>query len=490
METGDDASAAILKLLKFSPRGMSITDIAKKLKRDRNAIARQLDVLKAEGKVDTRQIGTARVYWLSQRVPLSAFLCFTQNMILILDRNMNIVQANDKYIGLTGYTKDELIGKNLRALKIPIVSEPDVFGIIESTDKEQVITDVRSRVGNDELFFKMEVIPTSFEAGETGLTIILEDITEKKRYLKNMEFLARTAMELVDLPPDADIYQYIADRLVELVPDNPRYYVESYDEVKEHFLVCALVNQFFRNGVARLLGQDLVGTTIPIKEFFFSDPFFESPLTLKNMREMRFRPFFEDEEISFYEHCAGQMPMNVCNAILQDFNIGKIYLTGLVWQEQLFGVVGICHGPDEVLENRQAIESFLRQASIALARRMTEERLSRSEQRFFDLVTLSDKPALVINQEGKTTLVNPGFTREFGFTHVDIPHREAWLENAFPDPESRKKAVDLLDSDHVPSNGSFTIRCRDGRERDVSLQPVHLSDGTCVIGCDVEHDIK
>ena len=94
MEEGDDASAAILKLLKFSPRGMSITDISKKLKRDRNAVARQLDVLKAEGKVDTRQIGTARVYWLSQRVPLSAFLCFTQNMILILDRNMKIGRAS------------------------------------------------------------------------------------------------------------------------------------------------------------------------------------------------------------------------------------------------------------------------------------------------------------------------------------------------------------------------------------------------------------
>ena len=494
MEEGDDASAAILKLLKFSPRGMSITDISKKLKRDRNAVARQLDVLKAEGKVDTRQIGTARVYWLSQRVPLSAFLCFTQNMILILDRNMNIVQANDKYIGLTGFTKDELIGKNLRALKLPIVSEPDVFGIIESTDKEQVITDVRSQVGNDELFFKMEVIPTSFEAGETGLTIVLEDITEKKRHLKNMEFLARTAMELVDLPPEADIYGYIAERVAELMPGRPRCWVESYDVIKGAFLMNAVVDQQFRQDASMLHeGLDLVGMLFPLtefQEFFFGAPYFMSPSSMKEVREFCFQPFFDKEELSFYDICMRQFSRDACESFLRRFNIGKVCFTGLAWQGHLFGLVGICLGPDEILENKQAIESFLRQASIAIARRMTEDRLLRSEQRFFDLVTLSDKPALVFNQEGKSILVNQGFITEFGYTREDIPNRDEWLEKAFPDPEYREKAVDLLDSDNVPSNGSFTIRCRDGEKKEISFRPVRLSDGTVVVGCEAVPDAR
>jgi len=484
MEVGDDISAAILKLLKFSPRGMSITDIAKKLKRDRNAVARQLDVLKAEGKVDTRQIGTARVYWLSQRVPLSAFLCFTQNMILILDRNMNIVQANDKYIGLTGFTKDELIGKNLRALKLPIVSEPDVYGIIESIDKEQVITDVRSQVGNDELFFKMEVIPTSFEAGEIGLTIVLEDITEKKRHLKNMEFLARTAMELVDLPPEADIFWYIAERVAELMPGKPRCWVESYDEVQKEFKLNAIVDEKFRRDTVQLNdGRDFVGLTLPIQDFCTA-PFPETPSSMKKMWEYRFRPFFDDEKISFYDICMHQFPGELCEKFLLECNLAKAYLTGLVWQEQLFGVVGIFLRPDEVLENKQAIESFLRQASIAIARRMTDLRLSLSEQRFRDLVLSSDNPAAVIGRDDRIVLVNPKFTDEFGYTENDIPHREALLEKVFRDPEYRKKAVDLLDSDHSPSDGTFTMQCRDGGKKEISLRPVRLSDGTVVVECD------
>ena len=84
-------------------------------------------------------------------------------------------------------------------------------------------------------------------------------------------------------------------------------------------------------------------------------------------------------------------------------------------------MVGICLGPDEVLENSQAIESFLRQASIAISRRMTEERLIRSEQRFSDMVNLADFPAAVIDRDGRYIQVNPQFTEQFGYTLEDIP---------------------------------------------------------------------
>ncbi|HEU17098.1 MAG TPA: PAS domain S-box protein [Methanolinea sp.] len=221
-----------------------------------------------------------------------------------------------------------------------------------------------------------------------------------------------------------------------------------------------------------------------MKEFFYSEPFFENAASFKDMRIMHFKPFYDKEEYSVYDACARQFPKEVCEGILLKFNIAKIYLTGLVWQEQLFGMVGIGLSRGEELENRQAIESFFRQASIAMARRMTEDRLLRSEQRFREMITLSDKPALVFNQEGRAILVNPRFTGEFGYTQEDILNRDAWFEKAFPDPEYRKKAVTLLDSDHNPSNGTFPIRCRDGREKEISLQPVRLSDGTVVIGCD------
>ncbi len=54
----------------------------------------------------------------------------------------------------------------------------------------------------------MQAIPTTFESGEKGCTIVLDDITERKQYIRNTMFLARTEIELVDLPPVNDICQY------------------------------------------------------------------------------------------------------------------------------------------------------------------------------------------------------------------------------------------------------------------------------------------
>lgn len=481
----EEARTAILKVLKFNPRGMTVTDISKKTGYNRNSTAKQLEILRAEGKVDVRNIGNARVFSLAQRIPLSAFLCFTRNMILILDDNLTVVQANNQYAGLAGLPKQDLIGRNITESSLPIVSDTETLKVIQSTEKEQVITDIRFRKGNDELFYKMEVIPTTFEAGETGLTVVLEDITERKRHLKNMEFLARTAMELVDMPPETDIYQYIADRLGELVPDNPRYYVHSYDEMKREFSFRSIKSEAVRQAVQAMAGFDPVGMVFPIENFFYTAPFFESAATFKDMRVMHFKPYYDTEEYSFYDACAHLFPKELCDTFVQKFNIAQLYLTGLVWQEQLFGLVGIILGPDEELENKQAIESFLRQASIAIARRMTEERLLQSEQRFRDLVNTLNLPAVVILPDGRISLINPHFIRIFGYSHEDIPTESVLFEKAFPDPGYRQIVVAALNLGNRGS-GSLTqknvyMQSKDGETKTIDLRLVHLSDGTMVV---------
>ena len=485
MVEAEEARNAILKVLKSNPRGLTVTDISKKTRYNRNSASKQLGILKAEGKVDVRNIGNARVFSIAQRIPLSAFLCFTKNMILILDDNLTVVQANDQYAGLTDLPKQELIGRNIVECSLPIVSDPETLAVIRSTEKEQVITDIRFRKGKDELFYKMEVIPTTFEAGETGLTIVLEDITDKKRHLMNMEFLALTAMELVDLPPDTNIYLYIAERLKELLPNDPKFYIHSYDEVKREFFMRALEGDAVRRGAANMAGYDLVGMKFPIEDFFYAAPFFESAATFKNMREMHFRPLCYEEEISFYDSCAHIFTPEVCDSFLRTFNIGKIYLTGLVWQDRLFGLVGIFHGPSEVLENKQAIESFLRQASIAIARRMTEERLARSEQRFSDLVNTIHLPTTMIAPDGRIILVNSQFTDTFGYLLEDIPTTQALFEKALPDPEHREKAVSFLNMDVTAparsTHETFLVRSSYGEMKNVQIQLLHLSDGTMVM---------
>ena len=483
MQEEHDLPNRILRALRFRPKGMTITEVAKQLGVTRNSVSKHLEIFQIAGKVDVRQIGNAKLYSLAQRVPISAFLCFTKNLILILDNDQRIVQVNDQCQKALKRSKDELIGLTLAEAALPVVSTPEALAVIEGLEREQVIADIRYAREDGEFFYQMQAIPTTFEDGEKGCTLVLEDITERKRYVRNMEFLARTAMELVDMPPEADIYQYIAETIVKVVP-NPRCYVHSYDEAKQEFFIRAMTPDSIRNGVREIIGEDPVGKVFPVRGVFYSAPFNESPSTFFAMREMHFSPYFEDEELSFADSCLHVFPEDTYERLQQRFEIARIYLTGLVWQGQLFGLVGICMGPEEVLEDRPVIESFLRQASIALARRQTEERLRRSERRFRDLVDSSPVAAAVIESDGRYTYTNRAFTDLFGYTLEDIPTGKDWFRLAFPDPVRRREAIAAWKADREEAGPgrarprTFPVRCRGGKEKTIRFSPVELSDGT------------
>lgn len=471
----------ILRTLRFRPKGMTITEIARALGMNRNSVSKHLEVMQVAGQVEARLVGNAKVYSVAQRVPLSAFLCFTQNPILVLDANLTIIQANDQFLRHFGRTKEELVGQNIRDTAIPAVSTPEALAVIVGLEREQVITDVCYRNDSDrESFYQMHAIPTTFEDGEKGCTIVLEDITERKRYIQNTMFLARTAMDLVDLPPVEDIYQYIADRLTELVP-GARTYLFAHDEVDRQFVVRAVAGEGFREGLTELLGRDPVGLPLPVARAFDA-PYYQTPHVMRGMQEFALRP--EPSSWPFYDLCFGAIPEGVCEAILSRYNIGTLWAAGLVWREQLFGIVGIFLEQGKDLENQETVESFIRQVSIALARRQIEGRLRRNEERFRGMVDSSPFAVALINQEGRFVYVNRKFVEVFGYGPEDAPTCSEWFRLVFPDAGYRQEAVKAwrLDLERSVAGQvrprAFTVRCRDGSRKVILFRPVTLPDGT------------
>jgi len=476
-----DLAQQILKILKFHPRGMTITDLARKTGATRLSVSRQLDILEISGKVDMRTIGAAKVYYTARRVPLSAFLCFTKNLILMLDNDLRIVQVNDKCINTLHRSKEEIIGKTPEEANIPVVSTPEALSVIKNLEREQVITDLRYRNDGQDLFFQMQVIPTTFDDGEKGCTLVLEDITERKKYVRNMEFLARTAMELVDLPLEANIYQYIAERIIEIAP-KAYVYVQSYDEVHNQFSIRAIAGPEFHEGLIALLGRDPIGMVLPTATVFEA-PFEVSLGSFFKTREFVVRSDTGGETDSFYDICFQQIPQGICDAILDRFGIERFYCTGLIWENHLFGLVGIFMPHDEVFDGNQTIESFVRQASIALAQRMTADRLRRSEQRFREVMDLSPVPMSIIDSEGCYTFLNQAFIDLFGYTLADIPTGRVWFDKAFPDPGYRKEVITTWKADLSQAAAGqvrpriYRIQCRNGEHKRIQFQPVTLKDG-------------
>jgi len=480
MQEEHDLPNRILRALRFRPKGMTITEVAKQLGVTRNSVSKHLEILLIAGKVDVRNIGNAKLYSLAQRVPISAFLCFTKNLILILDNDQRIIQVNDQCQKALKRSKDELIGLTIREAALPVVSSPEALAVIEGLEREQVIADIRYAREDGEFFYQMQAIPTTFEDGEKGCTLVLEEITERKRYVRNMEFLARTAMELVDLQPVEDIYRYVVDGLMELAP-GAYAYIFSYDEADRQFVIREVAGEGFREGLTELLGRDPVGLELPIARAFDA-PYHQTPLSLRGLQEFVLRP--EPSSLSLYDLCFRAIPEEVCEAILSRFDIAKICIMGLVWREEIFGLTGIFLPPGRELENRETIESFVRQASIALARRETAERLRRSESRFRDLVDSSPIPSAVIEGDGRYAYINRAFTELFGYTLEDIPTGKDWFRLAFPDEAQRREAIAAWKSDRELAGPrrarprTFSVRCRDGKEKVIRFSPVELSDGT------------
>jgi len=168
----------IKDLLKKNPEGMSVTDISKALNKNKNTIGRYLDILLISGQVDMRTYGMAKVFTLSQRVPLSAMLSYSKELIMVLDNESRIIDVNDNFLSLLNLSRQDTLGKNVTYLSPPDI---DVHELLEKLttrfeEKEDTVTfRVKDR---GERIFKQKSVPTVFEDGQKGFTIILEDITE------------------------------------------------------------------------------------------------------------------------------------------------------------------------------------------------------------------------------------------------------------------------------------------------------------------------
>ncbi|WP_128694702.1 sensor histidine kinase [Methanoculleus taiwanensis] len=178
----------IKTILRSNPRGMSISELAGELGLNRNSVAKYLNMLLVAGHVEMRSYAAAKVYFLSQRVPISAMLDFSSDLILVLDRDQRITRVNDRFIEFADVDRTEIIGETLPTSDLPIVTDPTLLPLITEAMQGHEQTHVLTwRKGEGEHIFYARLVPTVFDEGDPGLTILLEDITEAVAARKALE---------------------------------------------------------------------------------------------------------------------------------------------------------------------------------------------------------------------------------------------------------------------------------------------------------------
>ena len=102
--------------LKWHPSGMTISSLSSRLHMNRNLVAKYLDMLLISGQVEMKVTGTAKVYYPSSRVPVSAMLEFSSDFVIMLNEEQTIIYVNEPVLKLLDEKREMLVGRNTREL--------------------------------------------------------------------------------------------------------------------------------------------------------------------------------------------------------------------------------------------------------------------------------------------------------------------------------------------------------------------------------------
>jgi PAS domain S-box-containing protein len=272
-----------------------------------------------------------------------------------------------------------------------------------------------------------EIVHTPFRETDGSMLklSIIRDITERKkleeqerRRSQDLDLLSKAAVSLIELPYDADIHHFIAERLQELA-EGSAVLVNSFDEASDTFrLREALGIGEQMEAFTKILGFNLIGMPAPISD--------EARQGLSSSELAKVQG-------GIYELASGAIPMPVCQEIEKLLDVGNVYAIGFAWEGRLYGSAVILTRSKTELRNKDVIETFVRQASIALQRRQAEEALKESEEKYRALIEATGRAGegIIIIQdreerEAAFVFVNDEFCKMSGYSREELLNRSAW----------------------------------------------------------------
>ncbi|WP_321505877.1 PAS domain S-box protein [uncultured Methanoregula sp.] len=182
MALSREITTQIRELLEKNPQGLSITDIVRSTKINRNTAGRYLDSMLVSGQVEMRQFGMAKIYSVSERLPVSSVLSISSECVMQLDSSLRIIYLNAPFEHLLGVLGGELLGKNIEYTVIPHVLDK-AFPRVLSHLREGILGDqYRGELEIPHLgrIFQCRVVPIVTAGGQKGVSMLLEDITSRK----------------------------------------------------------------------------------------------------------------------------------------------------------------------------------------------------------------------------------------------------------------------------------------------------------------------
>jgi PAS domain S-box-containing protein len=249
------------------------------------------------------------------------------------------------------------------------------------------------------------------------------DVSLRRRN-EELAFLSRTAMDLVGMDDGTDIYRYIAERVLDVVPEGVVNIV-LFDPASRLLTLHSIVTETRALAVIREeLGFDLVGMSFPLD----ASPAAETMLGCNRIVE---------GATSLYYGTMQMLPEEACARIEERLDIGRYYTMGFTCREGLYGLITIAirKGRELEPELRELIEVFVRQTSVALLRRVARQRLRESEARYRAVVEGQHELVCRFWPDGTHLFANEAYCRFFGLDPATVAGSR--FVPAIPEEEER-----------------------------------------------------
>jgi len=169
----------ITDLLAKNSAGLTIEQVSRLLSINRTTAAKYLNFLIASGQIKKRNLGPAKIFTLSPRVPMSNFLNLWQDGIVLLNNELVIQQVNDPLTSTLFLDRDSLIGEPIDKSPLAPFIGPIILDLLsKARDGEEQVHVATFTVNNREVKFRMKMIPLALEQGVRGLGLIFEQLPQ------------------------------------------------------------------------------------------------------------------------------------------------------------------------------------------------------------------------------------------------------------------------------------------------------------------------
>lgn len=184
------------------------------------------------------------------------------------------------------------------------------------------------------------------------------------RFLKRLAFLSTAAMELMQFPIEGDLDRFIGEQVSQLCP-GAIILINSFAEATSSMTVMAAVglDQTVLSAL-QSIGGDPTRRSFPIGQEginrLLTGRLYRAPLDVQSLTPA--------------------VPKEALQEIGEKLSLGATYGMGFLWQGKLLGSLTLVLHKGKRLNNCMTIETFIRQAAVALQRRRAEEALRANER--------------------------------------------------------------------------------------------------------------